>query len=118
MRFRRLEDQRRGAFRLAVSGLGAFRILAHEQGLHVFETPKSESRFARQTVQVIVAPWRQKDDRRPLDDQADEALRGVDRNRSIVRRYREEPSPLVRDSRGWRTGRLDTVLAGNFDVFS
>ena len=29
----------------------------------------------------------------------------------------EEPSPLVRDSlRGWRSGRLDLVLAGNFDA--
>jgi len=37
----------------------------------------------------------------------------------IVRRYREEPSPLRRDSvRGWRTGRLDRVLAGDFDLIS
>jgi ATP-dependent Clp protease ATP-binding subunit ClpC len=37
--------------------------------------------------------------------------------RTIVRRYREEPSPLVRDAvRGWRTGRLDRVLGGDFDV--
>jgi ATP-dependent Clp protease ATP-binding subunit ClpC len=35
----------------------------------------------------------------------------------ICRRYRAEPSPLVRDSvRGWRTGRLDRVLGGEFDV--
>jgi ATP-dependent Clp protease ATP-binding subunit ClpC len=28
------------------------------------------------------------------------------------------PSPLVRDTaRGWRTGRLDRVLAGDFDLF-
>jgi ATP-dependent Clp protease ATP-binding subunit ClpC len=34
-----------------------------------------------------------------------------------VRRYRDEPSPLVRDfTGGWRTGRLDLVLAGDFDV--
>jgi ATP-dependent Clp protease ATP-binding subunit ClpC len=37
----------------------------------------------------------------------------------VVRRYREEPSPLVRYSaRGWRTGRLDRVLAGDFDIMS
>ena len=35
----------------------------------------------------------------------------------VVRRYRETPSSLVRDSvRGWRTGRLDRVLDGSFDV--
>jgi ATP-dependent Clp protease ATP-binding subunit ClpC len=35
----------------------------------------------------------------------------------IVRRYREEPSPLVRDSvRGWRTGKLSRVLEGGFDL--
>jgi ATP-dependent Clp protease ATP-binding subunit ClpC len=38
---------------------------------------------------------------------------------SIVRRYREEPSPLVRDSaRGWRTGRLERVLDGDFDLIT
>jgi len=33
----------------------------------------------------------------------------------IVRRYREHPSPLVRDNvLEWRTGRLDAVLNGDF----
>jgi ATP-dependent Clp protease ATP-binding subunit ClpC len=37
----------------------------------------------------------------------------------VVRRYRTEPSPLVRDTvREWRTGRLDRVLAGQFDVIT
>ena len=40
-------------------------------------------------------------------------------NRVIVRRYREEPSPLVRDAvRRWRTGRIDRVFAGDFDGVS
>ncbi|MGI9523308.1 MAG: hypothetical protein ACR2PG_16870 [Hyphomicrobiaceae bacterium] len=31
--------------------------------------------------------------------------------------YREAPSPLVRDlARGWRTGRVDLVLGGDFDL--
>jgi ATP-dependent Clp protease ATP-binding subunit ClpC len=35
----------------------------------------------------------------------------------IVRRYREQPSPLVRDGvRNWRTGRIDRVLGGDFDL--
>lgn len=41
----------------------------------------------------------------------------VDGAPAVVRRYREEPSPLVRDSvRQWRTGRLARVLDGAFDV--
>jgi ATP-dependent Clp protease ATP-binding subunit ClpC len=37
----------------------------------------------------------------------------------VVRRYRFEPSPLVRDARrGWRSGRVREVMAGNFDLFS
>ena len=37
---------------------------------------------------------------------------------TIVRRYRDGSAPLVRDSvRGYRTGRLDQVLAGDFDLF-
>jgi ATP-dependent Clp protease ATP-binding subunit ClpC len=36
----------------------------------------------------------------------------------IVRRYRPGRASLVRDSiRGYRTGRLDRVLAGDFDLF-
>jgi hypothetical protein len=36
---------------------------------------------------------------------------------SVVRRYRERPSPLVRDAvRGWRTGYIERVLDGNFDL--
>jgi ATP-dependent Clp protease ATP-binding subunit ClpC len=35
----------------------------------------------------------------------------------IVRRYRSGTSPLVRDLKGaWRSGRLDDVLAGDFDL--
>jgi ATP-dependent Clp protease ATP-binding subunit ClpC len=35
---------------------------------------------------------------------------------AVVRRYREEP-PLVRDAAGkWRSGRLDLVLGGDFDL--
>jgi hypothetical protein len=34
-----------------------------------------------------------------------------------VRRYRLEPSPLIRDVRGrWRTGRAELVLGGQFDL--
>jgi ATP-dependent Clp protease ATP-binding subunit ClpC len=36
-----------------------------------------------------------------------------------VRRYRSEPSPLVRNMNGsWRTGKLDAVLRGDFDLIA
>jgi len=36
---------------------------------------------------------------------------------AVVRRYRGEPAPLVRSGDGsWRSGRLDAVLRGNFDL--
>jgi ATP-dependent Clp protease ATP-binding subunit ClpC len=48
---------------------------------------------------------------------AREALASVNVPGAVVRRYREKPSPLVRDSvRDWRTGRLERVLGGEFDL--
>jgi ATP-dependent Clp protease ATP-binding subunit ClpC len=36
-----------------------------------------------------------------------------------VRRYRRKPSPLVRNADGsWRSGRLDLVLRGDFDLLA
>ena len=44
--------------------------------------------------------------------------RGCEAPSVIVRRYRPGKAPLVRDSvRGYRTGRLDRVLAGDFDLY-
>jgi ATP-dependent Clp protease ATP-binding subunit ClpC len=38
---------------------------------------------------------------------------------TVVRRYRREPSPLVRNMSGsWRTGKVDAVLAGDFDLIA
>jgi hypothetical protein len=53
-----------------------------------------------------------------LTRQAAEALAGAPPPApTIVRRYRGTPSPLVRDAvRGWRTGRLERVFAGDFDL--
>jgi ATP-dependent Clp protease ATP-binding subunit ClpC len=100
--------------RLAVCGFGAHDLLQPEHGLHVFEYPHgsdhdSDDAPRRSTLAIRIAPdlpGRTRID--PL--KADDDLR-------ICRRYRAEPSPLVRDSvRGWRTGRLDRVLGGEFDV--
>ena len=48
-----------------------------------------------------------------------EALDRGPQPHAVVRRYRSEPSPLVRDMNGsWRTGRLDAVLRGDFDLIA
>jgi ATP-dependent Clp protease ATP-binding subunit ClpC len=124
MRLERLEETTSPlAITLAVSGFAAYRILAGEHGQHVLETPmQAHARaFARLRALVLVAP--QPDEpasppRSTLQAQAARAFDGIDAQRlEAVRRYRDEPSPLVRDLvRGWRTGRLDLVLAGDFDV--
>ena len=41
------------------------------------------------------------------------------RPNAVVRRYRGQPSPLVRSGDGsWRTGRLDMVMRGDFDLLA
>lgn len=102
---------------LAVSGIGAYRILSAETGLHVFESPHDERSFDRVAVDVAVAPWPPTAPDVDVLETARRALGGVPSSTTVVRRYRTKPSPLVRDSvRDWRTGRLDRVLAGDFDV--
>jgi ATP-dependent Clp protease ATP-binding subunit ClpC len=113
-----------GTFRrlYAVSGYGAHRFLAPETGLHVRERPSGRPRqFERDTVHVLVAA--QPEGPPPADEQqlvrAAERALGEDSgdHLSIVRRYREGPAPLVRDSANdRRLGRLDFVLQGNFDL--
>jgi ATP-dependent Clp protease ATP-binding subunit ClpC len=104
---------------LAVSGFAAYPILAPEHGLHVLESPARGRTFARLRTCVIVAP---QPDEPPsgastLLAQARLSLEAAGAAADVVRRYREEPSPLVRDRvRGWRTGRIDQVLDGDFDL--
>ena len=102
-----------------VSGFGSYGILEPESGLHVFELPRGETKFDRIRARVEVAGV-------PVDvpgkpaNRAFEATRTLDElagKVEVVRRYRRDPSPLVRDSmRHWRSGRLDAVFAGGFDV--
>ena len=108
---------------LGVSGYAAHDILAPETGLHIWEHPdrwgSKSSTQARVLVRVAPLP-----DDRPIDGVADwlAAAHGVMAGSSpgapaIVRIYREQPDPLVKDRiRGWRTGRLDRVLDGDFDL--
>jgi hypothetical protein len=47
----------------------------------------------------------------------DDDARAGARPASVVRRYRLESSPLIRDiTHGWRTGRTALVMEGHFDL--
>ena len=93
---------RRYRWAATVTGFGALRTLRPEAGLHVLEVPDGRGGYERRRVRVTVSP---------------EAPDRAAANNTIVRRYRERPTPLVRDAvRNWRTGRLDAVLAGGFDL--
>ncbi|HEY6889113.1 MAG TPA: AAA family ATPase, partial [Solirubrobacter sp.] len=92
---------RRYRWQATVTGFGALQTLRPESGLHVLEVPDGRGGYDRRRVRVTVTP--------EIGPPASRT--------QIVRRYRESPTPLVRDAvRGWRTGRLDTVLAGGFDL--
>jgi ATP-dependent Clp protease ATP-binding subunit ClpC len=112
------------ALLLAVSGFGAHSILAPEDGLHILETPDDRGRgFARHraSVQVVGQEGDPGDGGRDaLRRAARESLASLQSvEPHIVRRYRQEPSPLVRDNvLGWRTGHLGRVLAGDFDLMA
>ncbi len=107
---------------LAVSGFSSYVALTPEDGLHVLEWGSSaEGGVKRASVRVRVlaqplVPAREGEVE--LTRQAAEVLDAAPAPApTIVRRYRGTPSPLVRDSvRGWRTGRLERVFAGDFDL--
>jgi ATP-dependent Clp protease ATP-binding subunit ClpC len=110
---------------LHVGGLGCGVILPPEAGLHVLEVPDARGREGRSvervTVGVQLAACEPADRTAPdaLLHQGRDALADAAVPAQVVRRYRSEPSSLVRDAvRGYRTGRLDSVLAGDFDLFA
>jgi ATP-dependent Clp protease ATP-binding subunit ClpC len=109
---------------LSVSGLGCGEILAAESGLHVLEQVDEERDGAKVTdrehVRVLVLP-RPEGPEAGAGSLARLARHKIDEaemSTVVVRRYRPGRAPLVRDSvRGYRTGRLDRVLAGDFDLY-
>ncbi len=96
-------DREHAAIVLRISGGAAFRLLLAESGVHVLDTHAGREE-SRSSVRVVV------------DSDPPRGLAAADTGR-ICRRYDDGPSPLVRDLvRGWRSGRLDRVLAGDFDL--
>nr|MCU0231715.1 AAA family ATPase [Acidobacteriota bacterium] len=106
---------------LAVSGMGAFSLLAPEDGWHLYEVPAGKGHeFDRWQTRVRVVAQPPEPPHAQGIDLAEQARRALAAAPSvtgtIVRHYREQPSPLVRDHvRGYRTGRLDLVEGGEFD---
>ncbi|MFH1844916.1 MAG: AAA family ATPase [bacterium] len=108
---------------LSISGFGGLAILSPEDGIHVWEQPRGDGAKAfvhyEARVRVLAQPEEPPSEESvDLLTQARDALREPEAApATIVRRYRELPSPLVRDRvRQGRTGRLDRVLAGDFDL--
>ena len=114
-------DPPAGSIILAISGLGAYSILQPESGLHVLEIPKRGSAYDRITVRVKVVgqPEAPTTGKESQVNQAVSLFAAEETAKAVVvRRYRREPSPLVRDAvRNFRTGLIDRVLGGDFDLF-
>lgn len=105
---------------LLISGFGAHRVLALERGLHVLELADDDRGAARAMarVRVAIAPLGDLSASK-LKQALRDALHRADQPNSVVRRYRSDAAPLVRDVvGGWRSGRLDAVLRGDFDLIA
>jgi ATP-dependent Clp protease ATP-binding subunit ClpC len=120
MRDLQADDTSRYAALYSVSGFGSYGILDPESGVHVLEVPNEGNRFDRVRVRVKVAPLNggASGTRRSTVREATRILDNWNPGpTTVVRRYRQDPTPLVRDSaRGWRTGRLNRVFEGHFDI--
>ena len=103
---------------LLVSGFGAHRVLSRECGLHVLELTEESDGASRATarVRLAVAPLGDVPAAR-MPHALVAAFEKEPPSSAVVRRYRREPSPLVRSGDGsWRSGKLDAVLHGDFDL--
>ncbi|MEY2715677.1 MAG: hypothetical protein RIT24_2020, partial [Planctomycetota bacterium] len=101
----------------SIAGFGAHAVLVQENGLHVLEPDTDGGKLVR--VRVTIAPQPEQ----PVGDDGEMAMaqRALAARASevpaVVRRYCRGPSPEIRDRvRGWRTGRWDRVMGGEFDV--
>jgi ATP-dependent Clp protease ATP-binding subunit ClpC len=104
-----------------VAGFGAARILESEVGLHLleYEDDRGESHRVVARVRIAPSPAVLPD---PPAAKRELLLSELQKNTlsgGVVRRYRLGSAPLIRDvGHGWRTGRVDLVLDGHFDLLA
>jgi ATP-dependent Clp protease ATP-binding subunit ClpC len=105
---------------LLVTGFGAHRALASECGLHVLEIAAANGGVNRAAARVrLVVPPLEEMPKPRLHAALAKAFANATGPTAVVRRYRREPSPLVRSADGtWRSGKLDVVLRGDFDLLA
>lgn len=92
---------------LAFSGLGVHQFLKGESGLHILEVSDGDRKPDRSAAWVSFL----------TEPESFSSRRAGTESGRTTRRYSSVGSPLVRDHRGWSTGRLDAVLDGNFDLY-
>jgi hypothetical protein len=103
-----------------ISGFGAARLLSSEAGLHVLDYEDADDAgrtVARVTVKPtpIALPESMTDQWMLLSTLLSKGPAPA----AIVRRYRVDSSPVVRDlKQGWRTGRTELVFEGHFDLIA
>jgi ATP-dependent Clp protease ATP-binding subunit ClpC len=101
-----------------VSGLGAARLLHGESGLHVLDYEDTED-AGRTIARVIVkaTPLSMPSAASDRYSVLAAEIQKSPQSSAVVLRYRDDASPLVRDMKqGWRTGRVELVFDGHFDV--
>lgn len=104
------QDNQQCSAWLSISGFGALALLREEAGLHVLELESDDGSARRNVVRVQVEGDRAGARRVPPN---------VPTEAQVRRRYRQGPAPLVRDALlGWRSGRFERVLGGDFDIMS
>ena len=118
MKHRVLQDLP-GEVVFAFSGFGAWSILKAESGIHIWEIQKTSKKKDRIRAYVEVVPQEMLSREDDWYQSASRLLKAAEQARKlIVRTYRAEPSPLVKDNtHGWRTGLIHRVLEGDFDLF-
>ena len=106
---------------LLISGFGAHRVLAREMWACTCWSWRRTRRARAGRRRGCGSRSRRSAICRPTRFRAAlaEALGRGPQPHAVVRRYRSEPSPLVRNMNGsWRTGKLDAVLRGDFDLIA